>query len=146
MKKLLTLLLAAAMTASFAGCTTTNANDQASSKGETTSGEKKEITFLTYNLSIASQKDAVQELIDTFNAQSDTVQVTGVQTDVASLQTKVQSDYVAGNTFDVVQVGLNSVDYYVENYALSAFEDIAGQEAYDQHMEGFAEKAQTLGT
>lgn len=77
MKKLLTLLLAAAMTASFAGCTTTNANDQASSKGETASGEKKEITFLTYNLSIASQKDAVQELIDTFNAQSDTVQVTG---------------------------------------------------------------------
>lgn len=146
MKKLLTLLLGAAMTASFAGCTTTNANDQASSKGETASGEKKEITFLTYNLSIASQKDAVQELIDTFNAQSDTVQVTGVQTDVASLQTKVQSDYVAGNTFDVVQVGLNSVDYYVENYALSAFEDIAGQEAYDQHMEGFAEKAQTLGT
>ena len=46
MKKLLTLLLAAAMTASFAGCTTTNANDQASSKGETASGEKKEITFL----------------------------------------------------------------------------------------------------
>ena len=142
-RKLVALLAAAAMFVTMGtGCMTTKATDSA---GSGSGDGKTEITFYTYNLSIASQKEAAQKLIDDFNAQSDTVHVTGVAADVMTMQTKIQSDYAAGQTFDVVQCTLNQVGYYVDNYKLPAFEDVAGQAAFDEHMEGFAENAKTLG-
>lgn len=142
-KKIVALLAAAAMFVTMGtGCMTTKATD---GTGSESGNGKTEITFYTYNLSVASHKEAVQKLIDDFNAQSDTVHVTGVAADVMSLQTKIQSDYAAGQTFDVVQCTLNQVGYYVENYKLPSFEDVAGQDAFDAHMEGFAENAKTLG-
>lgn len=137
------LFAAIALAGAAAGCSTVPADSQ--SADQSGSGGKTEITFLTYNLSSASQKEAAQELIDKFNAQSSTAHVTGVAVDAGSLMSKVQSDYVAGQVYDVVQLGLNSVDYYVENYALSAFEDMAGQEEFDKHMEGFHPNAAALG-
>ena len=119
-RKLVALLAAAAMFVTMGtGCMTTKATDSAGS-GDGDGDGKTEITFYTYNLSIASQKEAAQKLIDDFNAQSDTVHVTGVAADVMTMQTKIQSDYAAGQTFDVVQCGLNQVGYYVDNYKLPA--------------------------
>ena len=139
------LMLAVSVAALSAGCSTEPVSNTGAAGETSQDSGKTEITFLTYNLSIASQKDAAQKLIDNFNAQSDTIHVTGVGVDSASMASKIQSDYVAGTTYDVAQIILNTVDYCVENYGLSALEDLAGQEEFDRHMEGFHPNAAALG-
>lgn len=141
-KKIMAAALAGAVLAGMAGCSTKPAGNQ---EGQQTGSGKTEITFLSYNLSIASQKAAAQKLIDNFNAKSDTIHVTGVPVESASMASKIQSDFVAGTTYDVAQIILNTVDYCVENYALPALEDLAGETDFQQHMEGFHPKAAALG-
>ena len=138
-KNVAALLIGVMFTA--AGCSTKPVGN--SSESQQASG-KTEITFLSYNLSIASQKGAAQKLIDNFNAKSDTIHVTGVPVESASMASKIQSDFVAGTTYDVAQIILNTVDYCVENYNLPALEDLAGEE-FKQHMEGFHPNAASLG-
>ncbi len=109
------------------------------------SGEKIKISFYSYNLAIASQKDGTQHLIDEFEAAHPDIVIDPIPVTSTDINTKVQADIAAGSSPDVAQLVFDGLDYAVNNYNAKALEDIVPADELKQNFEGFSPSGLKLG-
>jgi multiple sugar transport system substrate-binding protein len=109
------------------------------------SGHPVTITFYSYNLAIASQKEGTQQLIDEFEAAHPDIKIDAVPVNSNEVATKVQADIAAGSRPDVAQIVFDSLDYAVQNYGAKALEDIVPADELKKNFEGFAPNGLKLG-
>lgn len=125
----------------------TDAADAANAEGGTASAstEKITITFYSYNLAIASQKEGTQQLIDEFEAANPNITVEGIPVASTEVNSKVQADIAAGSPPDVAQVVFDGLDFAVNNFGAKALEDIVPADEFARNFEGFSENGLKLG-
>ncbi len=146
-----TMLLASACGANPNGTDSgTMASEPANSNAEqtttaTNAEEKVKITFYSYNLAIASQKDGTQLLIDEFEAAHPNIDIDPIAVPSTEINTKVQADIAAGASPDVAQLVFDGLDYAVHNYNAKALEDVVPAEELAQTFEGFSPNGLELG-
>lgn len=109
------------------------------------SDEKIKISFYSYNLAIASQKAATEQLIEEFEAENPTIEIEPIAVPSTELATKVQADIAAGARPDVAQIVFDSLDYAVQNYGAKALEDIVAADELRSNFEGFSPSGMKLG-
>ncbi|WP_309121582.1 ABC transporter substrate-binding protein [Paenibacillus sp.] len=124
---------------------TVDGSAAAAAAGGTDAGEKVKITFYSYNLAIASQKEGTQQLIDEFEAAHPQIDIDPIAVASTEINTKVQADIAAGASPDVAQLVFDGLDYAVHNYNAKALEDLVPAEELSQTFEGFSPNGLELG-
>lgn len=118
MKNITLMMMLSLVTAILAACGGAESTGQeAKADEEAGSGEKTEIEY--WHVNAETQGGAsVEKLVEDFNAESDTVEVTArYNPDMyAGLMSNLQADVAAGNSPAVVQVGWAFLDYFSENF------------------------------
>jgi multiple sugar transport system substrate-binding protein/sn-glycerol 3-phosphate transport system substrate-binding protein len=118
MKNITIMMMLSLVTAILAACGGAESTGQeAKADEEADSGEKTEIEY--WHVNAETQGGAsVERLVEDFNAESDTVEVTArYNPDMyAGLMSNLQADVAAGNSPAVVQVGWAFLDYFSENF------------------------------
>ncbi|MBO9605967.1 MAG: ABC transporter substrate-binding protein [Paenibacillaceae bacterium] len=109
------------------------------------SGQTTKISFYSYNLAIASQKDGVLQLISEFEAAHPDIKVDAIPVASTEINTKVQADIAAGSRPDVAQLVFDGLDYAVKNYNAKALEDIVPADELKKNFEGFSPNGLKLG-
>lgn len=132
--KLFSLVLAVSLF--LVGCSSGNSGNSGNSSNssnntqeETTADDKVHIEYWHVNAETQGGK-TVDELVDEFNKQSDTVEVTAVYNPdmYKGLMQNLQAEQAAGKSPAVVQVGWAFLDYFSNN-----FDYIAPQDAIDKY-------------
>lgn len=129
---------------------TNNGTSNAGASGNTAdqnkpSGQKVKISFYSYNLAIASQKEGTQQLINEFEAAHPDIQIDPIPVTSTDINTKVQADIAAGSRPDVAQLVFDGLDYDVKNYGVKALEDIVPADELKKNFEGFSQNGLKLG-
>ncbi|GAA3413746.1 ABC transporter substrate-binding protein [Paenibacillus hodogayensis] len=112
---------------------------------ENSSGQPTKITFYSYNLAIASQKEGVLQLISEFEAAHPTIKIDPIAIAANEVNTKVQADIAAGSRPDVAQLVFDGLDYAVQNYGAKALEDVVPADELKKNFEGFSPNGLKLG-
>lgn len=108
-------------------------------------GQTTKISFYSYNLAIASQKDGVMQMISEFEAAHPDIKIDAIPIASTEINTKVQADIAAGTRPDVAQLVFDGLDYAVKNYNAKALEDIVPAEELKKNFEGFSPNGLKLG-
>jgi multiple sugar transport system substrate-binding protein len=103
------------------------------------------ISFYSYNLAIASQKEGTQQLITEFEAAHPNIKVDAIPVTSTEINTKVQADIAAGSRPDVAQLVFDGLDYAVQYYNAKALEDIVPADDLKKNFEGFSPNGLKLG-
>jgi multiple sugar transport system substrate-binding protein len=109
------------------------------------SGQKVKISFYSYNLAIASQKEGTQQLISEFEAAHPDIKIDPIPVNSTEINTKVQADIAAGSRPDVAQLVFDGLDYAVQNFNAKALEDIVPADEFKINFEGFSQNGLKLG-
>ncbi|TLS51778.1 ABC transporter substrate-binding protein [Paenibacillus antri] len=139
------LLALTMLFASACGNANGTVDGTAAAAGGTDVGEKVKITFYSYNLAIASQKEGTQQLIDEFEAAHPQIDIDPIAVASTEINTKVQADIAAGASPDVAQLVFDGLDYAVHNYNAKALEDVVPAEELSKTFEGFSPNGLELG-
>lgn len=145
--------IAALAGATLVSCSSSADTDSAAGiVPELSDGQQVEIVFESYNLIQAGPwTDTVNQLLEEFGEEHPNITVTaqppqgGSVDDVVS---SVQTQLLAGSPPDVVQLGFNSLDFAATQLGAKAMNDIAGDEAVEEHFGGehpYHPRAQVLG-
>ncbi|MBK0419449.1 ABC transporter substrate-binding protein [Leucobacter sp. CSA1] len=150
-----TVAAAAALVAAtaLAACSSGAAPESAASVvPELEADQQVEIVFESYNLTQAGPwTDTVNQLLEEFHAEHPNITVKaqppqgGTVDDVVS---SVQTQLLAGDPPDVVQLGFNSLDFAASQLGAKAMNDLVGDEAVEEHFGGenpYHPRAKTLG-
>lgn len=108
-------------------------------------GGKTKITFYSYNLATASQKDGTQKLIDEFEAANPDIDVEGIPVPSPDINAKVQADIAAGSSPDIAQLTFDGLDYFANNFGVKPLEDIVPADELTETFEGFSPNGLKLG-
>lgn len=150
-KKIWTAGLLSLMILATAACGSSTTNTEggstsaAGSADAAASGEKTKITFYSYNLAMAGQKDGTQKLIDEFEAANPDIDVEGIPVGPYDINAKVQADIAAGSPPDVAQLVFDGLDFVANNFGAKPLEDIVPADELAQTFEGFSPNGLKLG-
>lgn len=132
--------------ASNAGASDAGSSAGASSSASASSSDKPvTITFYSYNLATAGQKDGTQQLIDEFEAANPNITVEGIPVASSDINAKVQADLAAGTAPDVAQLVFDGLDYIANNFGAKPLEDIVPADELAETFEGFNQNGLKLG-
>ncbi|MBB6730611.1 ABC transporter substrate-binding protein [Cohnella zeiphila] len=109
------------------------------------SGEKIKLTFYSYNLATAGQKEGTQQLIDEFEKANPDIEIDGIPVASTDINAKVQADIAAGSPPDVAQLVFDGLDYAVNNFGAKPLEDIVPADELSKAFEGFSPNGLKLG-
>lgn len=109
------------------------------------SGEKTKISFYSYNLATAGQKDGTQKLIDEFEAANPDIDVEGIPVASTDINAKVQADIAAGSPPDVAQLTFDGLDFIANNFGAKPLEELVPADELTQTFEGFSPNGLKLG-
>ncbi|MEF2968565.1 ABC transporter substrate-binding protein [Paenibacillus sp. M1] len=140
----LTILVTAACGSSETN-TAGGSTNAAGSANAAASGEKTKITFYSYNLATAGQKDGTQKLIDEFEAANPDIEIEGIPVASPDINAKVQADIAAGSPPDVAQLVFDGLDYIANNFGAKPLEDLVPEDELAQAFEGFSPNGLKLG-
>ncbi len=143
--KLAGMVTLAMLTTAACGTVNQETTGSANAGSEKASGQPTKITFYSYNLAIASQKEGVLQLISEFEAAHPDIKIDPIAIASNEINTKVQADIAAGSRPDVAQLVFDGLDYAVQNYGAKALEDVVPADELKKNFEGFSPNGLKLG-
>ena len=149
LKRLLCTALAALTVIGATACggqesSSTAAVSSAAETSSQTAAEPVEITFYSYSLLNAGQKDGTQKLIDEFMAEHPDIKVTGVAVSNSDMAARLQADMTAGEVPDVAQLPFRAMDFAAHSLGAVPINELAGDE-FDEQFSGFYPNGLALG-
>jgi len=104
------------------------------------------ITFYNYNLATASAgADATRELIARFEEENPNIKVEPIGVPSNEIITRLQADMAAGQQPDVAQLVFRDLIYIASDLGANALEDMSGEAAYAELVDGMIPRGVDLG-
>lgn len=143
--KLAGMVALAILTTAACGTANQETASTATTGSDKISNTPTKITFYSYNLAIASQKEGVLQLISEFEAAHPDIKIDPIAIASNEINTKVQADIAAGSRPDIAQLVFDGLDYAVQNYGAKALEDVVPADDLKKNFEGFSPNGLKLG-
>lgn len=105
-----------------------------------------EIIFYNYNLASAGiGAEATQKMISDFMDKNPLIKVEGIGVPAENFLTRLQADFAAGQTVDLIQLRFNDFDFAVHNLGAKALEDLIPEDEFIDHTKGMVPNGVRLG-